>query len=212
MPIVQAKLRVGAPNDAHEREAERIADQVVRMPESQAAIINSGPETVQRACAACTGGGGPCPECEEELRRQPNEGAPQSKLAPGQLSPPLEANIRSLLAGGQPLTASQRGFFEPRFGSDFSAVHIHADPWVGGTAGWPRRPTFTIGSDIVFGQAEHNPASSAGLALLHTSLHMYIQQGYANPTPEDWSKRRNRGNRRPLLLMVDFLRLKWPLP
>ena len=190
-PIVQAKLRVGAPNDEHEREAERIADQVMKMPESQAAIINSlhGQETVQRACAACASGGGLCPECEEELRRQPNAEAVQSKSAPGQLSPPLEANIRSLLAGGQPLTASQRGFFEPRFGSDFSAVRIHADPWVGEIARSLNARAFTIGSDIVFGQAEHNPASSAGLALLAHELTHVVQQGYANPTPEDWSEK-----------------------
>ena len=70
LPLVQAKLRIGTPNNEHEREADRVADQVMKMPESQAAMIDSvyGPETVQRACAACTGGGGLCPECEEELR------------------------------------------------------------------------------------------------------------------------------------------------
>jgi hypothetical protein len=183
-PIVQAKLRVGAPNDEHEREAERVADQVMKMPESQAAIINSlhGSETVQRACAACAGGEGLCPECQEELRRQPNEGAPQSESA-------FEANIRSLLAGGQPLTASQRDFFEPRFGSDFSAVRIHADPGVDEIARSLNARAFTIGSDIVFGQAEHNPVSSAGLALLAHELTHVVQQGYANPTPEDWSEK-----------------------
>ena len=103
LPIVQAKLRICAPNDEHEREAERVADQVMKMPESQAAIINSlhGQETVQRACAACASGGGPCPECEEELRRQPNEAAVQAKSASAQipsLSPRFEANIRSLAA------------------------------------------------------------------------------------------------------------------
>jgi hypothetical protein len=190
-PIVQAKLRVGAPNDEHEREAERVADQVMKMPESQAAIINSlhGPETVQRACAACASGEGLCPECQEELRRQPNEGAVQSKPAPGQSSPPLEANIRSLLAGGQPLTASQRGFFEPRFGSDFSAVRIHADACVGEIARSLNARAFTIGRDILFGRAEYNPMSSAGLALLAHELTHVVQQGYANPTPEDWSEK-----------------------
>ena len=191
LPIVQAKLRIGAPNDHYEREADRIADQVLRMPDPQTAMIDSvhGQETVQRACAACASGGGLCPECQEELRRQPNEGAPQNKSAPGQLSPPLEANIRSLLAGGQPLTASQRDFFEPRFGSDFSAVRIHADPGVDEIARSLNARAFTIGGDIVFGQAEHNPASSAGLDLLAHELTHVVQQGFAKPRLEDWREK-----------------------
>lgn len=32
-PIVQARLRIGAPNDCFEQEADRVADAVMRMPE-----------------------------------------------------------------------------------------------------------------------------------------------------------------------------------
>ena len=39
---VQAKLAVSAPDDPYEREADRVADQVMRMPAS-----------VQRTCSAC---------------------------------------------------------------------------------------------------------------------------------------------------------------
>ena len=71
-PIVQAKLRLGAPNVNYEREADRVADQVMReqgpAPESTLDSLDS-PETVQRKCAACSSGGsGQCPECEEELQ------------------------------------------------------------------------------------------------------------------------------------------------
>ena len=57
LPIIQAKLRIGAPNDRYEQEANRVADQVMRMPEQEPAMIDGlhGPETVQRTCAACTG-------------------------------------------------------------------------------------------------------------------------------------------------------------
>ena len=73
LPIIQAKLRIGAPNDGYEQEANRVADQVMRMPEQEPAMIDGlhGPETVQRTCAACTGAGGLCRECDEELQRQP---------------------------------------------------------------------------------------------------------------------------------------------
>ena len=71
-PIVQAKLRLGAPNDNYEREADRAADQVMReqgpAPESTLGSLDS-PETLQRKCAACSSGGsGLCPECEQELQ------------------------------------------------------------------------------------------------------------------------------------------------
>ncbi len=34
--MIQAKLRIGQPNDVYEQEADRVADQVMRMPESEA--------------------------------------------------------------------------------------------------------------------------------------------------------------------------------
>lgn len=36
---IQAKLRIGAPNDKYEQEADRVADQVMRMPDESAASI-----------------------------------------------------------------------------------------------------------------------------------------------------------------------------
>ena len=40
LPIIQAKLRIGAPNDRHEQEADRVADEVMRMPEQEPAMID----------------------------------------------------------------------------------------------------------------------------------------------------------------------------
>jgi hypothetical protein len=54
--FLQPKLSVSQPGDPHEQEADRVADQIMRMP---------GP-TVQRQCASCAGGGASCPACEEE--------------------------------------------------------------------------------------------------------------------------------------------------
>src|SRR5262245_17409851 len=47
-------VRVSTPEDASEREADQVAASVMRMPAP----------IVQRACAACSGGGGPCPACQ----------------------------------------------------------------------------------------------------------------------------------------------------
>ncbi len=42
-PVLQAKLEISQPGDPYEQEADRVAEQVMRMPDSQAA-------TLQRAC------------------------------------------------------------------------------------------------------------------------------------------------------------------
>ena len=38
--VIQAKLRIGKPNDVYEQEADRVAEQVMHMPEPQNSIIN----------------------------------------------------------------------------------------------------------------------------------------------------------------------------
>jgi hypothetical protein len=63
-PRMQPKLTIGAVNDPAEREADRVADQVMRMPEPGPAHDapappagvsdgGGGPPTARRACAAC---------------------------------------------------------------------------------------------------------------------------------------------------------------
>ena len=61
IPTIQAKLTIGQPNDKYEQEADRVADQVMRMPmplqssslgENNSTISSSG--TIQRVCATCS--------------------------------------------------------------------------------------------------------------------------------------------------------------
>ena len=55
---------MGAPNDRFEREADRVADRVLRMPAPPVETGAPGtPPTVQTKCAACAAGGAPCPAC-----------------------------------------------------------------------------------------------------------------------------------------------------
>ena len=66
---LQAKLNVGAPNDIYEQEADRVADEVMPMPEpdvnAQQPTISPQPQItpLQRMC----------PECEGELQKQESE-------------------------------------------------------------------------------------------------------------------------------------------
>ncbi|MDD4882089.1 MAG: hypothetical protein PHX10_10985, partial [Gallionellaceae bacterium] len=109
---VQTKLKVGAPDDAHEREADAVADRVMAMPEA----------TVQRKCASC--------EQEDEQKRKAAGGEPEKKdeevqrKAAGGKAAGGEATVTTASAaaigasrgGGQALPAGERSFFEPRLG------------------------------------------------------------------------------------------------
>jgi len=55
---IQAKLKIGKPNDKYEQEADRIADKVMCMPEPKGSSANSPSSSVQREST--------CPECPEK--------------------------------------------------------------------------------------------------------------------------------------------------
>lgn len=158
MPI-QARLRVGEPNDPYEHEAERVAEQVMRMSDSAAT------PTVQRKCSAC--------ERDDErdiLQREGGSNATMPASVPAAID-----GLRS--SGGQPLPGDVRDFFEPRFGADFSSVRVHANPSGEQAARDLHARAFTIGRDVVFGPGQYQPYSPAGRRLLAHELTHVIHQG-----------------------------------
>lgn len=168
---LQAKLRIGQPGDRYEQEADRVADEVMRMPEPQA-VYGDAPH-IQRACPTCEG---------EELRRQPieeEEGELQTKATSGHISevnPGLESHIQSIKGGGQPLSNNDRAFFEPRFGYDFSRVRVHTDTRAAEAARVVNARAFTVGQDVVFGAGQYPPGMSEGRRLLAHELTYVVQQ------------------------------------
>ena len=109
-------------------------------------------------------------EEEEEL---------QAKATSGRISevtPNLKSHILSLKGGGQPLSGTERAFFEPRFGADFSHVRIHNDPSAANVARLINARAFTRGRDVVFGNGEYAPGTSSGRRLLAHELAHIIQQ------------------------------------
>ncbi|HEX3126493.1 MAG TPA: DUF4157 domain-containing protein [Thermoanaerobaculia bacterium] len=156
-PRLQAKLSVGAPNDAYEREADQVADQVMRMPAP----------AVQRKCA----------HCEEEEKNL------QAKEEPGQvpaLSPDAESRIQGLRGGGSPLPDGVRSYFEPRFGHGFGGVRVHTGPEAAETARSIHARAYTVGTDIVFGGGQYAPSTPEGGRLLAHELTHVVQQGGAS--------------------------------
>ncbi|MEC4676263.1 MAG: DUF4157 domain-containing protein, partial [Nitrospirota bacterium] len=66
-------------------------------------------------------------EEEEPLQTKETEGQAQG------MPEGLDAQIQGMRGGGQPLPSSERAFFEPRFGADFSSVRLHTDTVAGET-------------------------------------------------------------------------------
>lgn len=86
------------------------------------------------------------------------------------------ANIQSMHGGGQPLPASARAFFEPRFGYDFSGVRVHTDAHAAETARALGAKAYTVGKDVVFGAGEYVDGAGEGRRLLAHELAHVVQQ------------------------------------
>ncbi len=109
---------------------------------------------------------------EEEEVLQTKETSHQAPEVTGD----IESNIHTLRGGGQPLPASIKSFFEPRFGHDFSRVRVHTEREAVTLAGAIQARAFTIGQNIVFGEGQYVPTSTAGCRLLAHELTHVVQQ------------------------------------
>src|SRR5262249_1578800 len=86
------------------------------------------------------------------------------------------------LGAGQPLSASDRAFFEPRFGRDFGHVRVHDDATAHGAAAAMQARAFTRGSHIAFGVGERSADTSVARRLLAHELPHGVQQGRGGAT------------------------------
>jgi hypothetical protein len=158
---LQRKLSVGTSGDAYEREADQLAEHVMRMP---------GPG-VQRACAC----GGRCTSCQHgsdtlQAKRLPAGGSA------GHDAPATVSDV--LRSPGQPLDAQTREFMESRFGHDFSRVRVHADARAADSARAVQAQAYTVGHDIAFGAGHYRPQTAEGQRLLaHELTHVLHQTG-----------------------------------
>ncbi len=189
-PLVQAKLRIGAPNDRFEQEADHVADKVLRMQESGSdtppASEFPAPVSPQRKCSFCSSSVGLCPECteEEKLRQQPVRGAsgPSGERAAASSEPPIAPPIVHEVLGslGQPLDLPTRSFMEPRFQYDFSQVRVHADQRAAESAHDLHALAYTVGREVIFGAGQYSPSTDPGKKLLAHELTHVVQQGGAS--------------------------------
>jgi peptidoglycan hydrolase-like protein with peptidoglycan-binding domain len=156
--LLHPKLTINQPHDPYEQEADRVADTVIRMPDpvGQSAWHAGDPAPVQRKCSGCE---------EEEVQLKAHPGAEQ-----------VGFNQNYPASGGQNLPASERAFFEPRFGRDFGGVRVHTDGQAVAAARSINALAYTKGSHIVFGDGQYRPQTFAGRRLLAHELTHVAQQ------------------------------------
>ncbi|MCP4341229.1 MAG: DUF4157 domain-containing protein [Desulfobulbaceae bacterium] len=113
----------------------------------------------------------PLEEEEEELQMKSAKGGDAAVVASD-----MQNRVKSLRGGGKPLSQGERGYFEPRFGCDFSGVRIHDDNRAAEMTSAVNAQAFTYGNNIVFGPGKYSPQSAAGKQLLAHELTHTIQQ------------------------------------
>lgn len=170
--FIQAKLTVTQPNDPYEQEADRVADGIMRMTESDSRL-EKGDGARAKTLA---------PQISRLVAQTGAHATPK-------ISPSVDASIHALNGRGTPLPDTIRAFYEPRLGADLSAVRVHTDSTAAATAAAIHARAFTVGQNIAFGAAQYAPDSTEGKKLLgHELTHVVQQRGniaiqrYCDPT------------------------------
>jgi parallel beta-helix repeat protein len=188
---IQPKLTIGQPNDKYEQEADRVAGQVMCMPEPgiQRQSECSGPTCSDEEEQIQTKPIGhqftpliqrqADPELDEEEEEEKLIQTKKAKDAAPEVTPAISSGIRSLQGGGQPLSSTEQSFFEPRFGANFSNVRVHNDTHAANLARSVNARAFTFGHNVMFGAGEYFPGRLSSRRLLAHELTHVVQQGGA---------------------------------
>jgi hypothetical protein len=183
--LVQRKAKISQPGDEYEREADRVADQVMTATH-QPARQNMAPDDkqeVQTKSLAST----ITPLLrrqampEEETRKRREEETVQTKEQSGTASderaPQGATQISNPQSGeGEPLTESVRAYFEPRFGQDFGDVRVHKGSQAAASARAINARAYTSGRNVAFGAGEYSPGTTEGKRLIAHELAHVVQQ------------------------------------
>ncbi|MGE5379042.1 MAG: DUF4157 domain-containing protein [Bacteroidota bacterium] len=150
---LQAKLKIGQPNDIYEQEADRVAEQV--MATSAHFAASSASPRIQRLAGPSVG---------------------QMDSAPAGVD-------RVLSSSGMPLEPALRQDMEQRFGHDFSKVRVHSGEVADQSARDVNAHAYTVGQNIVFGAGQFAPGTHQGRRLIAHELTHIVQQSGVDDLP-----------------------------
>jgi len=150
---VQTMLSINEPGDEYEREADAVADQVMRMTDEPA---------IQR---------------KGDHGKEAGESTLQRKES-GNSAPPVSSSVKQTLqSSGQPLDDSTRASMEQSFGYDFSDVRVHNNSLAHQSAQDIQARAYTFQNHVVFNDGQYQPQTSSGKRLLAHELVHVQQQG-----------------------------------
>lgn len=143
---LQTKLKVNEPGDIYEREADRVADEVLAT--SGRSAVSGAPPSIQRFSGHSSG---------------------EMNAAPASVD-------HALASPGTPLDPALRIDMEQRFGHDFSKVRVHTDAAAAQSAREMDAHAYTVGDRVVFDASRFAPGTSDGRRLLAHELTHVVQQ------------------------------------
>ena len=143
---LQKQLMIGASNDPLEREADRVADQV--MGSSASPTVTRRTPQIQRYSRDVEAEGGAAPASVDAVLASP----------------------------GRPMDPALREDMEQRFGYDFSGVRVHSDEAAERSARDVQAHAYTVGSNIVFSKDRFAPGTHEGRRLIAHELTHIVQQ------------------------------------
>ena len=146
---LQTRLKVSTPGDIYEHEADRVANSVLRKPESS--LVSQASPRIQRLT---------------------DHASARTNAAPVSVS-------AALASSASPLNPALRRDMEQRFGHDFSRVRVHTDSVAGQSADDVNALAYTVGRNIAFGAGRFAPETQEGRRLLAHELTHVVQQGAA---------------------------------
>jgi hypothetical protein len=159
---LQSKLKINEPGDIHERQADRVVDQVMATP-AHPAVSGATPR----------------------IQRFPGQSNAQMDAAPASVD-------QALGSPGKPLEPALRQDMEQRFGHDFSRVRVHSGAAAEQSARDINAHAYTVGHNMVFGAGRFAPGTHEGRRLLAHELTHVVQQLGARPSGPSLSSKLQR--------------------
>jgi hypothetical protein len=177
---IQAKLRVSQPSDPYEIEADKVAEQVMRMPSSAQSYLRMRTldnKKINRKCKSCEEE----EESEESKKIKISRKEDDNSSLDFNTSDNLGKDINDIVSEqGSSLDTPTREFMESKFGYDFGNVRIHTGEKAARTTMAVNAKAYTIGNNIVFSDREFQPHTDNGKKLLGHELVHVIQQSNPN--------------------------------
>ncbi|MEO8962987.1 MAG: DUF4157 domain-containing protein [Ginsengibacter sp.] len=158
---IQPKLTIGPVDDPYEREADAVAEKVMRMPANENTFFKPATNSIQGRYKHC--------EASEKKLQMKGESVDASKTVPSVVQDVLTSQ-------GQPIDTGARNFMESRFNYDFSNVQIHNDSLAHKSSNDINALAYTHGNHVVFGEGQFQPSTNSGKQLLAHELTHVMQQ------------------------------------